>query len=168
MKTLHVIVCIAGSSQAVSNLASTGLHLLFFLLVSLVNRRPGRCCLTSAHMKMRTCTPSADQRTHVWTPRCSETFSKRSFWENRGNSNLLQQMKTKTDERSLNLPDELMKLFVRLTFTVMKSLWKPQYYHNRFTSAKKTPKKTRLDPSYTSPLINVVFVYSGVVQECNQ
>lgn len=32
----------------------------------------------------------------------------------------------------------------------------------------KIQKKPRLDPSYTSPLINVVFVYSGVVQDCNQ
>lgn len=74
MNMLHVIVCIAGSSKAVGNPASTGLHLLFFLLVSLVNRQTAICCLTSAHMKMCAWTPSADLRRHVWMPHYSESF----------------------------------------------------------------------------------------------
>lgn len=143
MKTLHVIVCTAGSSKAVSNPASTGLHLLFFFPVSLVNRRTGRCCLTSAHMKLRAHAKRRPEEARLDAALQWEFyfFFKWSFWENGGNSNLLQQMKTKTDERSLNLPDESCSWsFAWLTFTVVKLLWKPQYYHNLFKSAKNTKK----------------------------
>lgn len=84
MNMWHVIVCIAGSSKALGNPASTGLHLLFFLLVSPVNGPTGICCLTSAHMKMCARAPSADMRRQVWMPHYSESFIfffKWSFWE---------------------------------------------------------------------------------------
>lgn len=143
MKTLHVIVCIAGSSKAVGNPASTGLHLLSILLVSLVNRRTGMCCLTSAHMKMCARTPSAELRRHNWMLHYSESlllFSNGAFGKRR-KFKFTTKMKTKTDERSLNLPDESCSgSFALLTFTVMKLLWKPQYYHNWLKSANNTKK----------------------------
>lgn len=138
MKTLQVVVCIDGSSKAVGNPASTGLHLLFILLVSLVNGRTGICCLTSAHMKM--CV-RADLRKYIWMLHFSESFlfssngafgKRRKFKFTTTNENKNRWKKPRFTYESCS------GSFALLTFTVMKLLWKPQYYHNWFKSAKNT------------------------------
>lgn len=79
IKTSYVIVCIVGSSKALSNPASTGLDLLFFLSVSLVNCWTDRCFLILAHMKMHTRRSKADLRSHIGMLHYSEAFSNRAF-----------------------------------------------------------------------------------------